>query len=323
MKADSGGLRLRSQQRFVGEDAVEGGAGDVELAGGAELVAAVEVEDVLDVVADDGVEGEVLRPGDGLRLGGRGEGVVGESKIDGADDAVGGLEERGLKDARKLADIAGPGVLEETGEDARSEDDVALLIAGGDALEERLGERGDVFAALAQGRNGEANGGEAEGEVGQEEALAGHVAKRRFRRGDEDGAAGRAVLQGFEDAEEQALAGRGEEVDAVEVEEAGHGGGVGVGGEPLAGVAALEGGVREGRTGEEVAGEGGFAGAMLAFNGRELQVGRGHLSLDEQLAPGGAEADESRGAGFGFKQSGSGRDAGSGWLGGLKWNGGL
>ena len=45
---------------FVGEDAVEGGAADAELAGGAEFVAAVEVEDVLDVVLDDGVEGEVF-----------------------------------------------------------------------------------------------------------------------------------------------------------------------------------------------------------------------------------------------------------------------
>ncbi len=284
-------LWLRGEQGFVGEDAVEGGAGDAELAGGAELVAAVEVEDVADVVADDGVEGEILRAGDGLRLGGRGEGVVGEGEIGGADDAVGGFEERGFKDARELAHIAGPVVLEEAGEGAGSEDDVALLIAGGDALEQGLGEGGDVFAALAQRRDGEADGGEAEGEVGQEETLAGHVAKRRFRRGDEDDAAGRAILQGFEDAEEQALAGRGEEIDAVEIEEAGHGDGIGVGGQPLAGVAALEGGVQERRAGEEIAGEGGFAGAVLALNDGELQMRRGHLSLDEQLAPGGADAD--------------------------------
>ena len=34
-----------------------------ELAGGAELVAAVQVEDILDVMADDGVEGEVFDVG--------------------------------------------------------------------------------------------------------------------------------------------------------------------------------------------------------------------------------------------------------------------
>ena len=48
------------EEGFVGEDAVEGGAADVEGAGGAEFIAAVEVEDVLDVMADDGVEGEVF-----------------------------------------------------------------------------------------------------------------------------------------------------------------------------------------------------------------------------------------------------------------------
>ena len=46
---------------FVSEDAVEGGAADAELAGGAEFVAAVEVEDVLDVMLNDGVEIEGVR----------------------------------------------------------------------------------------------------------------------------------------------------------------------------------------------------------------------------------------------------------------------
>ena len=55
------------EQGFVAEDAVEGGAADGELAGGAEFVAAVEVEDVLDVMADDGVEGEVVGLAGGLR----------------------------------------------------------------------------------------------------------------------------------------------------------------------------------------------------------------------------------------------------------------
>ncbi len=200
---------LRGHERLVGKDAVEGGTGDVELAGGAELVAPIEVEHVLHVVADDGVEGEVVRPGDGLRLGGRGGGMVGQREIEGADDAVGGLEERGFENAGELADIAGPGVLKESGEGAGSENDVALLIAGGDPFEQGLSERGDVFAALAQGRNGEADGGETEGEVGEEYSLAGHVTKRGFGGSDEDGAAGRAILQGFEDAEEQTLAGRG------------------------------------------------------------------------------------------------------------------
>jgi hypothetical protein len=274
------------------------------------------------VVANDGVEGKIVRPGDGLGLEGWGGGVVGEGEIRGADDAVGGLEERGFKDAGELAHVAGPVVLEQAGESAGTQDDVALLVAGGDALKQGLGERSNVFAALAQGRNGEADGGEAEGEVRHEQALACHLAERRFRRREQNGAAGGAILEGLEDAEEQTLAGRGEEVDAVEIKEAGHGGGVGVGGKPLAGVAALEGGAGKRGAGEEVAGEGGFAGAVLAFKGGELQVGRGHLSLDEQLAPRGADADElGCEGGIGFDESGAG-GVGSGErrLDGFKWS---
>jgi len=56
------------EEVFVGEDAVEGRAADGELARGAELVAAVEVEDKLNMMADDGVEGEVCGAGGGLRV---------------------------------------------------------------------------------------------------------------------------------------------------------------------------------------------------------------------------------------------------------------
>lgn len=131
-------------------------------------------------------------------------------------------------------------MLEQAGERAGAEHDVTLLIAGGDPLKESLGERCDVFAPLAQRRNSEADGGETEGEVWHEQALAGHLTQRRFRGDGEDGAARRTILERFEDAEKQTLPGRGEEIDAVEIEEAGHGGGVGVGGEPLACIAALK-----------------------------------------------------------------------------------
>jgi hypothetical protein len=57
------------EEGLVAEDAVEGGAADGELAGGAELVSAVEVEDILDVISDDGVEGEVIGLACGLVVG--------------------------------------------------------------------------------------------------------------------------------------------------------------------------------------------------------------------------------------------------------------
>ena len=59
-----GRLRLAGEEAFVGEDAIEGGAADDELAGGAEFVAAVEIENKVDVLADDGVEREVGDAGD-------------------------------------------------------------------------------------------------------------------------------------------------------------------------------------------------------------------------------------------------------------------
>ena len=98
------------EEGFVAEDAVEGGTADGELTGGAELVATVQVENVLDVVADDSIEREVVRLACGLliwmevRFGG-------QSEVAGKDDAVVGFEKGGFKDAGKLADIAGPVVL--------------------------------------------------------------------------------------------------------------------------------------------------------------------------------------------------------------------
>ena len=78
-----------------------------------------------------------------------------------------------------------------------------------------LGERGDVFAALSQGRNGEADGGEAEGQVGQNEPLTNHLPQRRLRGGEQDGAARRPVLKPLENAQEQSLAGGRQQIHSV------------------------------------------------------------------------------------------------------------
>jgi len=174
-----GGIKAPTSMRedgFVGEDAVEGGAADAELAGGAELVAAVEVEDVLDVMLDDGVEIESVR-GRGRLERRRGFRAGGQGEIVRADGSVAGFEQGGFKDGGKLAHVSGPVVLQEAGQRAGAHEDRALLIARADAVEQGLGQRGDVFAAQAQRRNGEADGGEAEGEIGQQEALRGHLAQ--------------------------------------------------------------------------------------------------------------------------------------------------
>ena len=77
---------------FVGEDAVEGGAADAELSGGAEFVSVVDFEDGLDVMADDGIEGEAIDFEGGLKAG-RGVEAIEDGDVGGTDDAVGGFEE--------------------------------------------------------------------------------------------------------------------------------------------------------------------------------------------------------------------------------------
>jgi hypothetical protein len=90
---------------------------------------------------------------------------------------------------------------------------------------------------------------------------------------------------------------RCEEVDAVEEGESGQGGWVGVGDEPLTGVAALKAGVGEGGAAEEVAGEGVLSGTLFSFNGGNVDVGGGHVGLGEELAPGSADAYQLEGLG--------------------------
>jgi hypothetical protein len=86
------------QEGLVAEDAVEGGAADGELTGGAEFVAAIEVEDVLDVIANDGVEGEIVWLACG-QLVGMDVGFEGQGEVAGEDDTVVGLQEFSFKDA--------------------------------------------------------------------------------------------------------------------------------------------------------------------------------------------------------------------------------
>ena len=227
--------------------------------------------------------------------------TVGQGEIDGTDDAIFSFEERRLKDAGKFAHIAGPVVLQEAGEDSGSEDNGTLLVACTDAVKKELGERSDIFAALAQGWDGEANGSEAEGEVGQQQALTGHLAERCLRGSEEDGAAGGAILEAFKNAEEESLSGRGEEVHTIEISEAGEGGWVGVVGEPLARVAALKAGGSERGAAEEIASQREFAAAVFTLDGGDLEMRCGHFSLHEELAPCRTDADDLDGSGWGIQ----------------------
>ena len=88
---------------------------------------------------------------------------------------------------------------------------------------------------------------------------------------------------------------RGKKVNAIEIGKAGEGGGVGIGDQPFAGIAALEGGGCEGGAAEKIAGQGLFAGAVFAFNGGYLHMRRDHVGLHEELSPGRADAGDGQG----------------------------
>src|SRR5208337_5372759 len=106
-----------------------------------------------------------------------------------------------LKRAEQFTHVAGPRVLQKARESAGSKHDRALLVADAEPLEKELRKRSNVFAALAQRRNSEADGGQAEREIGKQKALASHLPQRGLRRRKQHGAAGRAILKGFEHTE--------------------------------------------------------------------------------------------------------------------------
>uniref|UniRef100_E6QK99 Uncharacterized protein n=1 Tax=mine drainage metagenome TaxID=410659 RepID=E6QK99_9ZZZZ len=183
-------MRERSsgaESGFSGEQSVEGRTADAKLSCGAEFVAAVELEHALDVMEDNGVEGEVVgqrrRVGDGLAEGERtgrtvGQIETGRNKTGGSEDAGGGFENGGFEDGREFSDVARPGVLEQSLERTLGECGRGLLVAATDAVDERLGDGRDVLAVFAQGWQREADGRETEGEIGQEQTLAGELAQR-------------------------------------------------------------------------------------------------------------------------------------------------
>lgn len=288
---------------FVGEDAVERGAADAELAGGAQLVAAVQVEHVLHVAADHFVEREGAAVLDGIVVD-CGFASNWHGKITGADDVAVGFQQARFKYAGQLAHVARPGMLQKTSQRAGAQLHRTMLIATADAIEQRLRDGRNVFAAHAQRGNGKTNGGETEGEIGQQQPLAGHLAQRGLRRGNQQNAGGWMVLQMLEHVEQQALAGRRKQVYAIEVCESRQMCGVPFQ-QPFAGILALEWRAGQGRAAEHVTGQRLFARSGFALDGRKLHVRSGHVGLQQQLAP--RVADTGNGpqiARSGFDESG-------------------
>ena len=240
---------------------------------------------------NDGVQVESVRVHSRtlMQLGG-GFKAGGESQVVGADDAIDGLQQGGFEDGGQLAHVSRPTVLEQTGQSAGSHEDGALLVAGANAVQQGLCQGGDVFAALAQGWDAKADGGEAEGQIGQHQALGGHLAQRGLGGGQQDGASLRTVLEGFKYTQQQTLTGRGEQVHTIQIGETRQGGRIGVGNQPFAGIAPLKAATGQRGAAEEIVCQGLLACAVFTLDGGQLHIGRGHLSLHQQFTPCGADS---------------------------------
>jgi len=212
------------------EEAIEGRAADAEHFGGADFVAVDAGENMGDVAEDRAVEVGVV--GEGIDRGkrsGEGNGPVEAGNIDGTNPLTGALEGSGDDDGFEFADIAGPGIGDETREDAGGKSAERLVVLLAPVAEEEAGEQRDVFFAVAQRGEGEANGGEVTGEVGAEGGGGGETAQGLGGTGDDlQGAGGFCGADAFvsgaleEIAELALLIGR-EFVDAGEINEAGAG----------------------------------------------------------------------------------------------------
>jgi hypothetical protein len=151
------------------EEAIEGGAADAEHAGRANLVAVSACEDEGDVAEDRAVEVGIFGEGIGgdvrRRSGGWG-GPVEAGDIERADPLAGALEGGGRDDGFELADVARPGPGGKADESAWGKTTEGFCVLEAPLTEEQTGEEGEIVAAVAQGREIEANGGEMAGEIG-------------------------------------------------------------------------------------------------------------------------------------------------------------
>lgn len=167
------------------EETVKGGATDAQHFGGADFVAIGAGENAGDVVEDGAVEIGIIDEGiDGCGRGLRNRPLQARN-VDGPDPLTGTFDSGGNDDGFQFADIARPGMGGEAREGAGGEAAHRLVVLLAPGAEKQAGEQGDVVFAVAEWRNGEADGGEVTGEIGAERAGGGQAAEGLGRAGDE------------------------------------------------------------------------------------------------------------------------------------------
>jgi len=98
--------------------------------------------------------------------------------IDRADPLAGTFEGRGGDDGAEFADVAGPGVGGEAAQRAGGEAAEGPAVVETPLAEKETGEKGEIVAAVPQGRENETDGGEMAGEIEAKGACGSEAAQR-------------------------------------------------------------------------------------------------------------------------------------------------
>src|SRR4029077_16630502 len=138
---------------------IHGAAAQTERFGSLADIAIVTSQRALDEVMLDFVEAHVFEAGIGA------DGGRAEAEIGGADRGSGGEEDAALDSVIEFADVAGPGMLVQELHGHRIETGDVFAIALGVAAEEMMREEIDIFFALAQRREMDLDGVQAEKEI--------------------------------------------------------------------------------------------------------------------------------------------------------------
>jgi hypothetical protein len=187
--------------------------------------------------------------------------------------------------------IAGPVIREKFSDCFRGEDNRREMIARTKAFEEHVRQREDVIFALAKWGDKEPHGGETKGQFVEELVLACKISEVRFTRGDDRKPAGSAKVEVFQSSKQKSLSRRTEQIDAIEVYEAGQRPRIDLEEEPIACVVSGESVLSNfGVPGEEPLikepRHGVFACAALALDGGDAEMRGDDADLIEQLAHG-------------------------------------
>lgn len=147
------------------EQSIQGRAADAEHSSGAEIIAVDAGQHKIDMVQDGAVEVGVVFSGYGDKCLGDGCGRQ-SGDIERPDPLAFAIQRRAVNDVLEFADVARPEIRVEARQREWCKSTDRLAVRGREALRKKISQQGEVVAALAQRRDGEASGGETVAKVG-------------------------------------------------------------------------------------------------------------------------------------------------------------